>query len=115
VKGKQYVWKQHEDNQRAFTTPSVIWQLGDEYEKIGSGHRRKFWRCGLCPNTKMLAMNDNSTSGLRHLKKKHKIDKYGQRIGIKQSTITAAFAAATTVANLVTRFKASTFRYLFIR
>ena len=25
VKGKQYVWKQHEDNQRAFTTPSVIW------------------------------------------------------------------------------------------
>ena len=50
VKGKQYVWKQHEDNQRAFTTPSVIWQLGDEYEKIGSGHRRKYWRCGLCPN-----------------------------------------------------------------
>ena len=31
------MWKQHEDNQRAFTTPSVIWQLGDEYEKIGSG------------------------------------------------------------------------------
>ena len=63
----------------------------------------------------MLAMNDNSTSGLRHLKKKHKIDKYGQRMGTKQSTITAAFAAATTVANLVTGFKASIFRYLFVR
>ena len=62
----------------------------------------------------MLAMNDNSTSGLRNLKKKHKIDKYGQRMGTKQSTITAAFAAATAVANLVTGFKASTFRYLFV-
>ena len=114
-KGKQYVWKAHEDNQRAFTKPSVIWQLGDEYEKIGSGYRRKYWRCRLCTKTKMLAMNDNSSSGLRHLKKDHKIDRNGQRIGTKQSTITAAFAAATTVANLVTRFKASTFRYLFIR
>jgi hypothetical protein len=76
VKGKQYVWKQHEDNQRAFITPSVIWQLGDEYKKIGSGHRRKFWRCGLCLNIKILIINDNFTSGLRYLKKKYKIDKY---------------------------------------
>jgi hypothetical protein len=115
VKGKQYVWQQHEDNQRAFTKPSVIWQLGDEYEQMGSGYRKKYWRCGLCTKTKILAMNDNSTSGLRHLKKTHKIDESGQRMDTKQSTVTAAFAAATTVANLVTRFKASTFRYLFIR
>jgi hypothetical protein len=26
----------------------VIWRLGDEYEKIASGYRRKYWRCGLC-------------------------------------------------------------------
>ena len=65
VKGKQYVWKQHEDNQRAFTTPSVIWQLGDGYEKIGNGYRRKYWRCGLCTNTKMLAMNVESLAAPR--------------------------------------------------
>jgi hypothetical protein len=45
--GKQYVWKAHEDNQRAFTKPSVIRQLGDEYEKVDSSYRRKYWRCGL--------------------------------------------------------------------
>ena len=50
-KGKQYVWKAHEDNQRAFTKPSVIWQLGDEYEKVGSGYRRKYLCCGLCTKT----------------------------------------------------------------
>jgi hypothetical protein len=50
-KGKQYVWKAHEDNQRAFAKPSVIWQLGDEYEKVVSGYRRKYWRCGLCTKT----------------------------------------------------------------
>jgi hypothetical protein len=114
-KGKKYVWKAHEDNQRAFTKPSVIWQLGDEYEKIGSGYRRKYWRCRLCIKTKMLVINDNSSSGLRHLKKDHKIDRNRQRMSTKQSIITVAFAAATTVANLVTRFKTSTFRYLFIR
>jgi hypothetical protein len=75
----------------------------------------KYWRCGLCARTTMLAMTDNSTIGLRHLRKKHGIDEDGQRINTKQSTITAAFAAATTVAYLVTRFKASTFRYLFVR
>jgi hypothetical protein len=45
------VWKAHEDNQRAFTKPFVIWQLGDEYEKVVSGYRRKYWRCGLCTKT----------------------------------------------------------------
>jgi hypothetical protein len=52
LKDKQYVWKAHEDNQRVFTKPSVIWQLGDEYEKVGSGYRMKCWRCGLCIETK---------------------------------------------------------------
>jgi hypothetical protein len=47
------------------TKHSVIWQLGDEYEKVGSGYQRKCLRCGLCTKTKMLAMNGNSTRGLR--------------------------------------------------
>jgi hypothetical protein len=51
-KGKLYVWKAHEDNQRAFTKPSVTWNLGDEYEKVSSGYRRKYWRYGLCTKTK---------------------------------------------------------------
>jgi hypothetical protein len=50
-KVKQCVWKAHEDNQRVFTKPSIIWQLGDEYEKVGSGYRRKYWRRGLCIKT----------------------------------------------------------------
>jgi hypothetical protein len=87
--GKRYVWKAYEDNQRAFTKPSIIWQLGDGYEKVDSGYRRKYWRCGLCTKTKMLVMNDNSTSGLCHLKKERRIDRNGQRMGTKQSTITA--------------------------
>jgi hypothetical protein len=49
--GKQYVRKAHEDNQRVFTKPSVIWRLGDKYEKVGSGYRRKYWLCGLCTKT----------------------------------------------------------------
>ena len=32
-KGKHYDWRPHEDNARAFSKPSVIWQLGDEYER----------------------------------------------------------------------------------
>src|SRR4051794_11394063 len=62
----------------------------------------------------MLVMTDNSSSGLRHLKENHKIDKDGQRQA-SQTRVDAAFAAAATVANLVTRFRASTFRYLLIR
>jgi hypothetical protein len=57
-----------------------------------------------------------SSSGLRHLKKKHRIDKQGQRIMTKQRTITSVLsAAATTVATLVTSFNVDKFRYLFIR
>ena len=37
-----------------------------------------------------------SSSGLRHLKKKHRIDKQGQQIAIKQRTITSVLSAATT-------------------
>jgi hypothetical protein len=58
----------HEYNQRAFTKPSVIWQRGDEYKRIG-GYRTKYWLCGLCARTTVLTMTDNSTTGLRHLKK----------------------------------------------
>jgi hypothetical protein len=50
-KGKQYVRKAHEDDRRAFTKTSVIWQLGGEYGKTGSGYRRKYWRYGLCTKT----------------------------------------------------------------
>src|SRR5271156_1843990 len=35
-KGNQFTWKQHHDNERAFTRSSVIWQLGDEYEKLSA-------------------------------------------------------------------------------
>jgi hypothetical protein len=56
-----------------------------------------------------LVITDNSSSGLRHLKKNHKINKDGQR------QIMAAFTAVATTANLITRFRASTFRYFFIR
>ena len=33
-KGKQYLWRKHRDNARAFSQErsSVIWFLGDEYE-----------------------------------------------------------------------------------
>jgi hypothetical protein len=64
-KGKQYIRKQHDDNERAFTKSSTIWQLGDEYEKLGNGHQKKNWRCGLCSTkTTMLAMKDSSSAGL---------------------------------------------------
>ena len=118
-KGKQYIWKHHEDNCRAFTKPSVIWQLGDEYRRADCDQGTRYWRCGLCKRTTLLAMTDNSSTGLRHLKKKYKIDKNRQPIDKTQSTVTAAFAAVSTVTstvtNLVTRFKVSTFRYLLIR
>ena len=34
-KGKHFDWRQHEDNTRAFVKASVIWELGDEYERRG--------------------------------------------------------------------------------
>jgi hypothetical protein len=47
-KGNQYIWKEHEDNERAFTKSSIIWRLGDEYERVGNNCLKKYWRCGLC-------------------------------------------------------------------
>ena len=44
-KGKHYDWRPHEDNARAFSKPSVIWQLGDEYET--SECLKNWWDCGL--------------------------------------------------------------------
>lgn len=55
-------------------------------------------------------MTDNPSSGLRY----HKIGNDGKHTS-SQSTIAAAFSAATTVATLVTRFRANTFRYLLLR
>src|SRR5207249_6399987 len=46
IKAKRYDWRPHEDNTRAFTKPSIIWQLGDEYERRGNSHRKQYWRCG---------------------------------------------------------------------
>jgi hypothetical protein len=37
---------------RATQDPSVVWNLGEEYERI---HKR-FWRCGICKKTKMLTI-----------------------------------------------------------
>lgn len=81
----------------------------------GNNHWKQYWRCGLCKKHTMLAIDTGSSSGLRHLKK-HKIDKNGQRIrGSSQTTIISAFTtAANTVATLVTKFNAKSFRYLFI-
>ena len=113
-RGNLFTRKEHQDNTRAYSKPSIIWQFGDEYARTVDGHQKKYWRCGLCNKTTMLVMTDNLSSGLRHLKKKHKIDKDGQK-QTSQTTATAAFAAAATVVNLVTRFKANTFRYLLVR
>lgn len=89
-KSKQYIWKHLEDNCRAFTKPSIIWQLRDECRRTGSNQGMRYWRCELCKTTTLLAMTDNSSTGLRHLKKKRKIDENGQRIDRTQSTVTAA-------------------------
>jgi hypothetical protein len=64
-KGRQYMWKHHEDNYRAFTKPSIIWQFGDEYRRIGSGQGTRYWRCGLCKTTILLTITDNSSTSLR--------------------------------------------------
>jgi hypothetical protein len=103
-KGKHFDWRPHEDNTRAFAKTSVIWQLGDEYSTRGND-RNRYWRCGICKRSTILVIDDGSSSGLRHLKKKHKIDKEGQRIGnsrASQSTIPSAFEVAATAAATVT-------------
>jgi hypothetical protein len=113
VKGKEYFCH---PGIRAARQPSVIWALGEEYERDGKKH----WRCGVCKKNKMLAIDSGTSSTLRHLKKKHNIDNKGRRIQTKQKPIIEAFtsgarAAATTVAQVATRFNANTFRYLLIR
>lgn len=45
-KGNQYIWKEHEDNESAFTESSIIWRLGDEYERVGNNCLKKYRRCG---------------------------------------------------------------------
>jgi hypothetical protein len=97
---------------RAAETPSVIWLIGEEYQR----NNHKFWRCGLCKKNKLLAIDKGTTSALRHLRKDHRIDKAGRRIKTDQKTVTSTMTAvAQNVAQLVTRFNADTFRYLFIR
>jgi hypothetical protein len=92
--------------------PSVIWRLGEEYERRG----KRFWRCGICKKNKLLAIQKGTSSALRHLKKDYNIDKKGKRIRTNQKTIAETAQRATkTVAQVVTRFNATTFRYLFIR
>jgi hypothetical protein len=60
-------------------TPSVIWYLGEEYER----NKNKFWRCGICKKTKILVIRNGTSSAIRHLRKDYKIDKKGQRIPTK--------------------------------
>jgi hypothetical protein len=36
----------------AAEAPSVIWRLGEEYER----RRKRFWRCGICKKNKLLAI-----------------------------------------------------------
>jgi len=117
-KGKRFNWRPHEDNTRAFTKQSVIWQLGDEY--IRDGDRKQYWRYGIYKRNIILVVDNGSSSGLRHLKKKHKINNHGERIrrnlfSIIPSSFEAAITTAIIVTNLVTRFNFPTFRYLFIR
>jgi hypothetical protein len=64
---------------RATETPSIIWCIGEEYER----NKHRFWRYGICKKTKLLAMDKGTTSALRHLRKDHKIDKQGKRIPTK--------------------------------
>ena len=80
--------------------PSVTWSLGEEYGR----NKNKFWRCGICKKTTMLAIRNGMSSAIRHLRKDHKIDKKGKRILTKQKTITeTATAVARTVTQVVTR------------
>jgi hypothetical protein len=78
---------------RAASDPSVIWRLGEEYER----NKKKYWRCGICNKNKMLAIDSETSSALRHIKKVHNIDKYGRRIRSKQTNVKEAFSAAQTV------------------
>jgi hypothetical protein len=46
---------------RAAETPSVIWLIGEEYQR----NNHKFWRCRLCKKNKLLAIDNGTTSALR--------------------------------------------------
>ena len=61
----------------------------------------------------MLVIQKGTSSALRHLKKGHKINKQGRRIRADQMiTVEAATIVAQTIAQVVSRFNANTFRYL---
>jgi hypothetical protein len=42
TRAKHYDWRPHEDNYRAYTKPSIIWQFNDEYEKGVFSSIKKF-------------------------------------------------------------------------
>jgi hypothetical protein len=97
---------------RVAETPSVIWLIGEKYRR----NNHKFWRYRLCKKNKLLAIDKGITLALRHLNKDHRIDKTGRRIKTNQRTlIKTVTAVAQNVVQIITRFNADTFRYLFIR
>jgi hypothetical protein len=61
----------------------VIWSIREEYER----NKNKFWRCGIYKITRMLVIDNGTSSAIRHLKKDYKINKKGRRILIKLRTI----------------------------
>ena len=79
-KDKEY---QRHHGTRASRAPSVIWNTGEEYERNGKKH----WRCNICRNDKILAINSRTSLALRHLKQRYKVDKAGQRIQNKSTVI----------------------------
>ena len=106
--GKVYYCQQ---SARAVRVPSSIWQLGAEYEC--ENNKKRYWRCSICRNNKILTIDGGTSSVLRYLVRRHKVDKKGQLIRNgknRQPTIPHVLrAAATTVSNLVTRFSLQRF------
>jgi hypothetical protein len=80
---------------RATEAPSVIWRAGEEYQR----NNKKFWRCGICKKSKLLAIENGMSSALRHLKKDHNIDKKGRRIQKRIRTIEEAMTVGARVAS----------------
>jgi hypothetical protein len=60
-KGKEY---QRYYGARATRASSVIWSTGEEYERNG----KKYWRCSICKNDKILTIISGTSSALRYLK-----------------------------------------------
>jgi hypothetical protein len=73
---------------RAAQDPSVIWSLGEEYER----NKERFWRCGICKKTTMLVIHRGISSALRHLRRCYKINKIGRRIRPRQTIIRDAIS-----------------------